>query len=242
MAAALAPLDLAGSSFVFTAMDAGNSIDVANAGTITSGEFKIVEKDVNGLSADETVSVDSNGNLELLLLKSPTSDQTSLYNIYQHSVSDRKTFENVLFKNKVATKGKDVLGYDLANYVGTKIYPNAYSIDNLIVSNVDNVDKIVLENGANFKIGSEDTKATSLDLTDVYTKGVRRELTTWPTAITDVTFKGKVKFLENVEVANLNDKTASLISVDPGSDFIPIGDKSTSATRVFANKVLKLSS
>ena len=50
-------LDLTGTSFVFTDMDAGNSMDVNKGGSIASGSFSVQDRYIHGLVADETVQV-----------------------------------------------------------------------------------------------------------------------------------------------------------------------------------------
>ena len=50
-------LDLTGTSFVFTDMDAGASMDVNKGGSIASGSFSVQDRYLHGLVADETVQV-----------------------------------------------------------------------------------------------------------------------------------------------------------------------------------------
>ena len=50
-------LDLTGTSFVFTDMDAGTSMDVNKGGSIASGSFSVQDRYLHGMVADETVQV-----------------------------------------------------------------------------------------------------------------------------------------------------------------------------------------
>ena len=100
---------------IFYDFDGQETFEVRPNGKITSGTFSINNKIVDNLVADEVVNVDVHGNLELLLL----GNNPVLPN-YQHTVTGRKSFKEVLFRGHVDTLQDDVLGYDLLSYVGTK--------------------------------------------------------------------------------------------------------------------------
>ena len=85
--------------------------------------------------------------------------------------------------------------------------------------------------------GSDSATAAEINFPDVYGKGLRRGLSTWPSAVTEVTFTGDVKFNKDVNVKELNDKLGSRTSVNPEADFIPLGSSPNTAIRSFTKTV-----
>ena len=169
---------------------------------------------------DDEVGVDDNGDLELLLLRSHSGE-------YKHQVDSVKTFDTVEFKNDVDTDEDDVFGYNVNDHDGVSTYEQAYSISNLVLNNVEGINKIALDKGA---VVSQD--GTVLDFSDIYTNGLRRSIASWPSTITEVNFKPKtegenvkVEFMKNVNVNKLNNlEDDDFNDVDPEADFLPLVD------------------
>ena len=155
------------------------------------------------------VDVDSDGNLELLLL-GPTN-----LTGYSHAVSARKNFTAVHFMENVTVTNL-VIGYNMSQLETGLVVEGNHSLPELSLSNIVQLDKLVLSDSL------LTVNNTKLNLTDVFAYAVERNLTTWPSTITSVTFSNMAEFLEDFSVASVNTFDDDYTSVDPQTDFLRV--------------------
>ena len=160
-------------------------------------------------SATGQVEVDSDGNLELLLLAA-----TNLTG-YTHSVYARKNFTAVNFMENVTVSGL-VIGYNMSVLETGLIIEGNYSLPTLSLTNISQLDKLVLPDSL------LTVNNTKVNMTDAFTYAVERDLTSWPSTITSVTFSNLAEFLENLSVTSVNSFQDDYASVDPEADFLRV--------------------
>ena len=205
-------------NFIFNDIKA-DEINVAVDASIKTSEISInddVPVEANSLGS---VDVDSNGHLELILKTDTSATLPNFKNTVGSGV--KKTFRTVQFdEDVVVTDSAGVLGYNLAEYVGTKTYSDPITVDKLVLTNVQSVSKLDLNNGGEFSVGDG-----SVNWEDLESEGVKRDLATWPSGLVP-TFSGLAEFSENLNVESLNDQDDSITSYDPEDDLLPLVVKS----------------
>ena len=189
-------------------------VEITLASSIKSGDWTYSGGELTENSVDGTVEVDEDGNLELLLLGA-----TSRTN-YSHSVSGRKNFTSVHFMENVTVTNL-VLGYNMTELLaeqeqGLSLVEGDYSITQLNLSSVHTIDKIVLSDGL-IHINS-----SVVNMTDVFSMALDRNVASWPSSITNVTFSNKAEFLDDLSVESLNTFDEEFASVDPENDFLRV--------------------
>jgi len=213
-----------------TVVEPGVSMTVKSNGMISSGTWTLSDSG-SYVAPTETqdVSVDSDGNLDLLLL-APTSISN-----YQHIVSAKKTFDSVLFNENVISDGT-VLGYSLNQAVsdGVQTYSEDLSVSDLVLTGEQQIiSSLVLDNdilqtsctlqeGETIPVDAVVSCTSSNNFATVYDKGVKREDTSLPATITSITFSGAASFEQNLDISSLNtlDSSISYVSVNPDTDFL----------------------
>ena len=190
-------------------------VELSVASNITSGSWRYSgEGDVIQDSVDGTVQVDSDGNLELLLL-GPTTLSS-----YSHSVSSRKDFPSVHFMENV-TVNSLVLGYNMTRLAaeqeaGVSLLTEDLSIPELTLSSVDALDRLVLSDSLIY------VNEMMINMTDVFSSAMEREVSTWPSSISSVLFSNQAEFLDDINVSSLNTFDDDFTSVDPEHDFLRV--------------------
>ena len=175
---------------------------------LKSGRWSYTD-DLTEHSATGQVEVDSDGNLELLLLAA-----TNLTG-YTHAVTARKNFTTVNFMENVTVTGL-VIGYNMSVLETGLIIEGNYSLPEVSLSNISQLDKLVLSDSL------LSVNNTEVNMTDVFTYAVERDLTSWPSTITSVTFSNMAEFLENFSVSSVNTAQDDYASVDPERDFLRV--------------------
>ena len=209
--------------FIFDNVEVTGSATVIPGGSITSGTITVDDAtNAVSISNDETINVDTHGNLELLL-----KSNLGLSN-YDYTVSATKTFPSIVCNENLAFTDS-ILGIDAATFysvMDTGEMQGPFTATDLTLTSYDRTVNIDLSGQDTITVGG-----TTVNLSDYYTHGVRRDIATWPASITSVDFTGKVEFMNNLDVGSLNNWDDDYVAVNPSTDWIPLNGAGD--TRVF---------